>query len=92
MTTLVVDGRPDDRELAHLGRVVIPEELGIDAAVLTSMKTIYNVMELSTALKPFLLQHLVREDTYPSRTLTQTSGSSALSHRCSPTRSNRTSF
>ncbi|MEI2729238.1 MAG: glycosyltransferase [Candidatus Nanopelagicales bacterium] len=61
MTTLVVDGRPDDRELAHLGRVVIPEELGIDAAVLTSMKTIYNVMELSTALKPFLLQHLVRE-------------------------------
>jgi hypothetical protein len=60
---LVDDGDADaavgpgtDIELAMLG------DLGLDPSDIERMRTIYDVMELSTAVKPSLLQYLLRDD------------------------------
>jgi glycosyltransferase involved in cell wall biosynthesis len=48
--------------------VVTPSELGIEPAELRRMSTIYDVLELATALKPFLLRHLVVDRGEPTAT------------------------
>lgn len=42
-------------------RVVTPAELPVDAELFSAMAFMYDVMELATALKPFLLQMLLAE-------------------------------
>lgn len=59
-TTLIIDGRDEDRNLKGVGRVLLPSDLGIDIATIHRMQTIYDVMEFATALKPALLMHLLR--------------------------------
>jgi glycosyltransferase involved in cell wall biosynthesis len=60
------DGLRDDEPF----EVVTPEALfaGPQRHELRHMATIYNVMELATALKPFLLRHLVTVGAAPSAT------------------------
>lgn len=60
-TTLVVDAGPADLAIKGVGRVLRPGDLGIPPTVLRTMIAIYDVMELSTALKPFLLRKLLAE-------------------------------
>jgi hypothetical protein len=48
--------------------VIRPSELGMDPAELRRMSTIYDVLELATALKPFLLRHLVVDRGEPTAT------------------------
>jgi hypothetical protein len=48
--------------------VLAPSELGLDPAELRRMGTIYDVLELATALKPFLLRHLVVDRGEPTAT------------------------
>ena len=62
--TLIVDGTEEDRALTGLGTVLLGEDLigphtGMDRALLHSMMLIYDVMEFSTAVKPFLLRTLL---------------------------------
>ncbi len=59
-TTLIVDGTEDDRSIPGIGRVVLPSDLGMNTETLHSMMMIYDVMEISTALKPSLLMMLIR--------------------------------
>ncbi|MDQ1629034.1 MAG: hypothetical protein QOI54_2778 [Actinomycetota bacterium] len=64
---LVTDARAgqdweDDELNAQAGlRVVTPAELPVDAELFSAMAFIYDVMELATALKPFLLRLLLAE-------------------------------
>lgn len=59
-STLVIDGVEADRDQPGVGSVVLPSDLDLDPQTLHSMMTIYDVMELATALKPALLASLVR--------------------------------
>lgn len=59
VVTLLVDGTEADREQPGLGRVVLPGDLGLPPDELEPMVLMYSVMELSTALKPALLRHLL---------------------------------
>ena len=59
--TLVVDGDDRDRgSTPGIGDVVVPRDLGLDAAEWEQMASIYSVIELATALKPALLRWLLR--------------------------------
>ncbi|QHC65688.1 hypothetical protein GSU68_03220 [Rathayibacter sp. VKM Ac-2759] len=58
--TLVVDGTEADRSTTGVGSVLLPQDLGLDIAVLHRMMTVYDVMEFATALKPALLATLLR--------------------------------
>ena len=58
--TLIIDGDQSDRSRTGLGEVLLLEDLGLDEGVLESMMLIYDVMELSTALKPATLLALMR--------------------------------
>ena len=58
--TLIVDGNESDRATTGLGEVLLLEDLGLERSVLESMMLIYDVMELSTALKPATLLALMR--------------------------------
>lgn len=49
------EGRRDDEPF----EVITPTQLGLDPVELRVLKTIYQVLELATALKPFLLRHLL---------------------------------
>lgn len=61
-TTLVIDGDESDRtSIDGVGRVMIADDLGLAPHDLHSMMLIYDVMELATALKPSMLQTLLRE-------------------------------
>ncbi|MCU1432628.1 MAG: hypothetical protein JWP95_1733, partial [Actinotalea sp.] len=59
-STLVIDGREEDRDLGGVGQVLLPTDLGVDVRTIHLMQTIYDVMEYATALKPALLMHLLR--------------------------------
>lgn len=59
-STLVVDGVDADRGLEGVGTVLLPDDIGIEPHELELMKTIYDVMELATALKPATLGMLLR--------------------------------
>jgi glycosyltransferase involved in cell wall biosynthesis len=59
VTALVVDGRPGDALGGLPFEVVFPSDLPLDADEFGRMATYYDVTELSTALKPFLLQALL---------------------------------
>jgi glycosyltransferase involved in cell wall biosynthesis len=48
--------------------IVVPADLPIEPAELRRMTTIYDVLELATALKPFLLRHLVADRNEPAAT------------------------
>lgn len=57
--TLVIDATGDEAEAFEIGSVCRPTELGLDHRTLHDMFTIYDVMELATALKPALLRRLL---------------------------------
>jgi hypothetical protein len=59
VVTLLVDGTEDDRVQPGPGRIVLPGDLGLSPDELEPMILMYSVMELSTALKPALLRHLL---------------------------------
>jgi len=57
--TLLVDGTEEDRATTGVGRIVLPGDLGLAPEEFEPMAVMYTVMELSTALKPALLRHLL---------------------------------
>ena len=59
--TLLVDGTEADKAIDGIGTVVLSDELDIIKETLTSMRLIYDVMELSTALKPAMLATIVKK-------------------------------
>ncbi|SDH81364.1 glycosyltransferase family 4 protein [Agrococcus jejuensis] len=59
-STLVIDGEERDRDLQGVGDVLLPVDIGLDPRELELMQTIYDVMELATALKPATLRMLLR--------------------------------
>ncbi|HEY8722062.1 hypothetical protein [Pengzhenrongella sp.] len=58
--TLIIDGTEADRVEAGPSIVCLLDDLGLDSAVLEPMVVMYSVMELATALKPSMLQALLR--------------------------------
>ena len=60
---LVVDGHPGDVFDGLPFDVVLPAALGLPDGTFAEMATYYDATELSTALKPFFLQHLLAEAT-----------------------------
>ena len=58
VVVLVIDAE-DDESFAEPFDVVTPRDLPIDAGEFHRMAAIYDVLELATALKPFLLRHLL---------------------------------
>jgi glycosyltransferase involved in cell wall biosynthesis len=59
VSALVVDGRPSDALGGLPFDVLYPSDLPLDADEFARMATYYDVTELSTALKPFLLRALL---------------------------------
>jgi glycosyltransferase involved in cell wall biosynthesis len=60
-TVLIVDGTSEMADAGNgLFDVLRLDEIGLDPAEVRRMAMIYNVMELSTAVKPWLLRHLLR--------------------------------
>ncbi len=59
ITVLFVDATPEDRFPDFPCEVLGPEALPLDRDDFLRMATYYDVMELSTALKPFLLRYLL---------------------------------
>ena len=57
--TVVIDGDEDDRGRSGLGTVLLPTDV-IDDEQWRQMAAGYTVMELATAIKPWLLQHLLQ--------------------------------
>ena len=60
--TLVIDGGEDDRRHPGVGTVVLAEDLGLKPRLLHDMIVMYDVMEFATALKPAMLQWLIRKN------------------------------
>ncbi|GAB4049557.1 glycosyltransferase [Catellatospora paridis] len=60
--TLVIDGGEEDRGHPGVGNVVFAEDLGLKPRLLHDMVVMYDVMELATALKPAMLQWLIRKN------------------------------
>lgn len=67
VTVLVID--LDDRTQACASRerfdVIGPDEIGLDRSELWRMAGIYDVLEISTALKPWLLRRMLERDPSP---------------------------
>jgi glycosyltransferase involved in cell wall biosynthesis len=62
-TVLVIDGeQPFAKEPNDEFDVMVPWEIGLDETELHRMAAIYDVMELATAAKPFLLKALLARD------------------------------
>jgi glycosyltransferase involved in cell wall biosynthesis len=61
-------GQADGLRAGEPFEVVTPAELALEPAELRRMTTIYDVLELATALKPFLLRHLVVDRGEPTAT------------------------
>jgi glycosyltransferase involved in cell wall biosynthesis len=61
-TVLVVDGDPTDAFGGLPFEVLLPDALPIDREQFGQMATYYDVTELSTALKPCFLRHLLDRD------------------------------
>jgi len=59
--TLVIDGSEEDRSDARLSNALLVEDLGLSPDVIEPMLVMYGVTELATALKPALLQHVLRQ-------------------------------
>ena len=59
--TLVIDGSEEDRSDSRLSNVLLVEDLGLSPDVIEPMLVMYGVTELATALKPALLQHVLRQ-------------------------------
>lgn len=59
VTVLIVDGDELDGAVGHPFEVVLPSDLGLDPDQLGQMATYYDVTELSTALKPTLIEALL---------------------------------
>jgi len=59
VTVLFVDARPEDGFPDYPCEILVPEALPIDRDAFLRMATYYDVTELSTALKPCLLAHLL---------------------------------
>ncbi|HEY8547205.1 MAG TPA: glycosyltransferase, partial [Acidimicrobiales bacterium] len=73
VVALVVDAPGEGLRDDEPFEVITPGHLATDPAVLDTrvlqrMATIYTVLELSTALKPFLLRHLVHDRAEPAAT------------------------
>ncbi len=66
--TLVIDGSEADREHypSALGRMYLPNDLGLQDREWQQMAAMYSVMEFATALKPALLQTLLERDSDPT--------------------------
>jgi len=65
-TVLVVDGSPEDGlTIADSFETLFPQDIGIDPVDLRHMFMIYEVTEMSTALKPALLLHLANQTSEP---------------------------
>ncbi len=62
---MVVDAEPGEIGTGEAFRVLRPAELGIPDDEWHRMATIYDVTEFSTALKPFVLRHLLAEEPGP---------------------------
>jgi hypothetical protein len=60
-TLLVLDIEPIKEDFLPQTRVLTPECLGIDSEVLKGMRKYYDVVELATSLKPFVLKFLIEE-------------------------------
>lgn len=65
-TVVVIDGRPADAGPVEAFRVVHLEDLGLPVAERHRMATIYDVTELATAMKPFVLRFLLAEGRGPA--------------------------
>jgi glycosyltransferase involved in cell wall biosynthesis len=59
VAVLLVDGDELDQAMGHDFEVLLPGELGLSPDDLAHMATYYDVTELATALKPFLLEALL---------------------------------
>lgn len=59
--TLVIDGSEEDRSDSRLSNVLLVEDLGLSPDVIEPMLVMYGVTELATAIKPALLQHVLRQ-------------------------------
>ena len=68
VVVLVVDAPGDGLRDDEPFEVVTPADLPLDPRELQRMATIYTVLELATALKPFLLRHLVVDGGEPAVT------------------------
>lgn len=62
LVVLLIDGAPPESIRDGLD-VVLPEEIGLDEQALHDLAAIYDAVELSTALKPFLMRFLLAEGT-----------------------------
>jgi glycosyltransferase involved in cell wall biosynthesis/2-polyprenyl-3-methyl-5-hydroxy-6-metoxy-1,4-benzoquinol methylase len=60
-TTLVLDGADGSTDGPGGSRILRPAELDLDRREFLRMAAIYNVLELSTAIKPWLLRHLLAD-------------------------------
>jgi len=62
---LIDDEAGDHRDDSEPFELMRPSDLGLGRAEFHRMATIYNVLELSTAIKPWLLEHLVATRSRP---------------------------
>ena len=67
LQVLVIDGDAETVEAAARERfdVVLPDAIGIEQREFRRMATMYDVLELSTAVKPWLIRTLLKEDGTP---------------------------
>jgi glycosyltransferase involved in cell wall biosynthesis len=67
LQVLVIDGDEQTVEAAARERfdVVLPDAIGIEQREFRRMATMYDVLELSTAVKPWLIRTLLKEDGTP---------------------------
>ncbi len=67
LKVLVTDGDAATQQAAARERfdVVLPDEIGLDQRDFRRMATMYDVLELSTAVKPWLIRALLKEDGTP---------------------------
>jgi hypothetical protein len=60
-SVLVIDARPEEVEGERF-EVLHPTQVGLDEEEYARMAMIYDVLELATAVKPWLLRHLLAQD------------------------------
>ena len=67
LKVLVIDGDASAVAAASRERfdVVLPDAIGLDQREFRRMATMYDVLELSTAVKPWLVRTLLKEDGTP---------------------------
>ncbi len=60
-TLLVLDIEPIKDQFLPQTQILTPENLGINPEILKGMRRYYDVVELATSLKPFVLRYLLEE-------------------------------